>query len=119
MDDKQYWQQVKRPSVPGRPPEKPTAHCGTLHSTSKWGPHYCACGSVAKCHIEPDAATYKVCPRTSEVVWVGPPIQRSDGNKVVNRVVKATRSPSFEVGDEFRSADIRKQNQHVAEHGVV
>ena len=118
MDDKQYWQQVKRPSVPGRPPEKPTAHCGTLHSTSKWGPHYCACGSVAKCHIEPDAATYKVCPRTSEVVWVGPPIQRSDGNKVVNRVVKATRSPSFEVGDEFRSADIRKQNQHVAEHGV-
>ena len=116
MDDVQYREQ--RPSVPGHPPEKPAAHCGTLHSTSKWGPHYCACGSVAKCHIEPDAATYKVCPKTSEVVWVGPPINRRAGNKVVNKVVEATKSPRFKVGDEFRIADIRNQDQHLAEHGV-
>ena len=93
---------LKRPSVPGRPPEKPAAKCGTLHATSKWGPHYCACGAVNYCRIEKDAATYKVCPKADEVVWVGAPIKRRAGNKVVNEVVKATKSPRYKVGDKYR-----------------
>jgi 5-methylcytosine-specific restriction protein B len=69
---------------------------------------------VNYCRIEKDAATYKVCRETDEVVWVGAPINRAAGNKVV----KATKSPRYEVGDEFREADIREQGQRLAEHGV-
>lgn len=55
-------------SVPGRPPAEPADECGELYATSKWGPHYCACGAVNDCRIEKGAATYKICRETDTVV---------------------------------------------------
>ncbi len=101
-----WWQWNQDPtdrqnSVPGRPPEHPADRCGTLYATNKWGPHYCACGSRVNNRIEKDAATYVICRKTSEVVWVGAPIDRIVGGKRVERVVEATKSPSYKVGDEW------------------
>lgn len=84
-------------SVPGRPPEEPADECGELYATSKWGPHYCACGAVNICRIEKGAATYKVCGETDTVVWIGQPIDRASGNKVVKR----TKRPTRKVGDKY------------------
>ena len=84
-------------SVPGRPPEEPADECGELYATSKWGPHYCACGAVNICRIEKGAATYKVCGETDTVVWIGQPIDRASGNKVVKR----TKQPTRKVGDKY------------------
>ena len=84
-------------SVPGRPPEEPADECGELYATSKWGPHYCACGAVNICRIEKGAATYKVCGETDTVVWIGAPIDRASGNKVVKR----TKQPTRKVGDKY------------------
>ncbi|MXY01622.1 MAG: AAA domain-containing protein [Acidimicrobiales bacterium] len=84
-------------SVPGRPPEEPADECGELYSTSKWGPHYCACGAVNICRIEKGAATYKVCGATDTVVWIGEPIDRASGDKVVKR----TKQPTRKVGDKY------------------
>lgn len=105
----------RQDSVRGRPPENPADRCGTLYATNKWGPHYCACGSHVNNRIEKDAATYVICRKTSEVVWVGAPINRTVGGKVVNRVVEATKLPTYKVGDKWlgppkRGVDPRPRN---------
>ena len=123
----------RRASVPGSPPQQPADMCGTLYATNKWGPHYCACGSNNTCHTtDTNAATYCVCRKTNEVVWVGAPINRTEEGKVVNRVVEAARPPRYKLGDKYgidpgprhaeSSADdadyLRRQGQRLAEHGV-
>ncbi len=85
------------PSVPERPPEEPAVECGELYATNKWGPDYCACGTKNKCEIEPGAATYKICKKTDTVVWVGDPIDRKSGNRVVQR----TEQPTYRAGDKW------------------
>lgn len=108
-----------RPSVPGNPPEELADECGPLYATSKWGPHFCACGAVNKCRIEKGAATYKVCGKTNTVVWVGAPIDRASGNKVVKRI----NQPTHRVGDEYRrergtdSVSLEELVQRYREHG--
>ena len=91
---------MNQPSVRDRPPQNRTDSCGGLFAPDKWGPSYCACGSLVSCYtIDRSAATYCVCRKTGEVVWVGAPINRTVGGKRVNRVVEATKSPSYRIGD--------------------
>ena len=91
---------MNQPSVRDRPPQNRTDSCGGLFAPDKWGPSYCACGSLVSCSTKDrNAATYCVCRKTGEVVWVGAPIDRTVGGKRVEKVVEATRSPSYRIGD--------------------